>query len=625
LATMGDNANGVFNNKKLNMTVEEKRRLYECMKQKEFHNLLHDYMRDCNDPETLRQQKVYIEQLENKNQLPPGMKILKPKPEFCIKVRTDGGDKVFMNVCSSEHVKKAFPETVERGGLMGTSWKIPYSMNPVPRTVMDKKKVPCTVYDVIFNDKTVAEFRPEQKYLDLVIKTGLEGVSKQMKEKLDVTNYIMLKGVKCKGEPGNLSIRDTDFASKNPQTDPTLPSMNPPISKPVPGFTRPSKEQKKSPETKSPAVTSESKFSIGSWVEIHGLKGKTQYNGRRGVVSGHQAKGRQQIQLSDADRKFFLNVRVENLKKSAKAPATSKAPEFEVPKYTVTECGTANDSGMQFNSERQETAGSRRPKELVVKISIPKITSIKDMDLEIGEQNVSFKAGPYRLLAKLSFPVLAEHGSAKYKKKKNLLVLKLPVRELTAEEKAAICDKNQVLEAARDEWHKKEQEKARLAREKEIREETERKKALEKQKQKEEADRIKQKELDRRKRQQKFEEELAPIRERAMKKMADMEDTVDKPRFGEDLVLTHQPQEAAKNDTIQKSDSKKKVVMLPVESQKDQDVPVAEKPSKFPATDEYFKVIGLPASVNLVPKKTAKSNVTESPDMSMDSMMLSLD
>mmetsp|Transcript_5887 Transcript_5887/g.10811 ORF Transcript_5887/g.10811 Transcript_5887/m.10811 type:complete len:268 (+) Transcript_5887:130-933(+) len=229
----------VFNSEKLNLSTKEKKRLYECLRKKEFHDLLHDYMKDLQDPKTRMEQEMYIRQLEGNNQLPAGLKILRPKPEFCVKTKiidesksgkSKHQDTIFINICSSDHVQEASPQTVEQNGMMGTSWSIPYSMGPKPRSCLENKES-VMVYDAIFSSKSMASFTNDVCLRDLMIKTGMEGVARIVEEKLE-PNYEIVKGVKCKGgDPPSLSLRDDQVAAEaaklpNKNHDPLIPAYD---------------------------------------------------------------------------------------------------------------------------------------------------------------------------------------------------------------------------------------------------------------------------------------------------------------------------------------------------------------------------------------------------------------
>mmetsp|Transcript_4199 Transcript_4199/g.5697 ORF Transcript_4199/g.5697 Transcript_4199/m.5697 type:complete len:675 (-) Transcript_4199:151-2175(-) len=474
--------NGVFNNEKLNLSEDEKRRLYNCMKKKEFHDLLHDYMRDLNDPKTRKEQDMYVRQLEGNNQLPPGLKILRPKPQFCVEVTTlDTKETIFVNVCSSKYIDRATPSTVEQNGVMGTSWRIPYSMGPNSRSCLNEKKQSSLVYDVIFNSKDMPSFKADGRMQDLMIKTALEGVSRVMKEKLNVPEYCVLDGVKCKGgEPPSLSFRDPEAAksTKDIPRDPLIPTYEPnttsskkilPPSIPQSGFLKETtdatsvsrippvkKQQNRSKIQTTPKNeegckdrSTDSSFSVGDVVVIKQLRKKPEYNGREGVIKSKLcSRGRHRVMLTSSGSDStgscvvpltVINVRPTNLviSGSSNQKGNSDAErKRNVPDYVIVERGSQlGNNILQFGSERHEVIGSRRPSELVVKIRIPAVTDLKLVDLDMQEKHLSLNAPPYDALSvDLPYKVEHERGSAKYKRKKQILLVTLPVKKLSPQE-----------------------------------------------------------------------------------------------------------------------------------------------------------------------------------------------
>ena len=89
--------------------------------------------------------------------------LLIPDPVFVFKTKRTGegatgkeadnkGEKVFVNVCSSEKVDK--PESIP--SARGNSWRIPLSLGHA-RQDTDKKGETCTVYDIVFHPDTVSD------------------------------------------------------------------------------------------------------------------------------------------------------------------------------------------------------------------------------------------------------------------------------------------------------------------------------------------------------------------------------------------------------------------------------------------------------------------------------------
>lgn len=44
-----------------------------------------DYMKEISDPKNREEYDEYLKQLERERELPKGMELIKPNPEFCIK------------------------------------------------------------------------------------------------------------------------------------------------------------------------------------------------------------------------------------------------------------------------------------------------------------------------------------------------------------------------------------------------------------------------------------------------------------------------------------------------------------------------------------------------------------
>jgi hypothetical protein len=78
---------------------------------------------------------------------------------------------------------------------------------------------------------------------------------------------------------------------------------------------------------------------------------------------------------------------------------------------------------------------SRRPKELIVKLELPLMVSISDMQLEIKGGVLEFDVpGVYMLREKLPYPVVEDSGDAKYNKTQKLLTITLAVKAWSQEE-----------------------------------------------------------------------------------------------------------------------------------------------------------------------------------------------
>jgi len=80
--------------------------------------------------EKRKEYDAYLKQLENEKELPKGSILLKAEPGFCMKSsfhnKNDkkASKKLFINVCTSNEVKRPFLNT--DSSTEGPSWRIPY-------------------------------------------------------------------------------------------------------------------------------------------------------------------------------------------------------------------------------------------------------------------------------------------------------------------------------------------------------------------------------------------------------------------------------------------------------------------------------------------------------------------
>ena len=69
-----------------------------------------------------------------------------------------------------------------------------------------------------------------------------------------------------------------------------------------------------------------------------------------------------------------------------------------------------------------------RPSELVIQISLPDMSSAKDIDLDVLEHLLTLESTKHKLVLKLPYPVHEDQGEAKFDKAKHNLAVSLPVK-----------------------------------------------------------------------------------------------------------------------------------------------------------------------------------------------------
>ena len=116
-------------------------------------------------------------------------------------------------------------------------------------------------------------------------------------------------------------------------------------------------------------------------------------------------------------------------------PPPPKANGPTKPKISYVHRGEIEFSDCMRSSGSAILPISRRPKELVVKLELPLMVSIADMQLEIKGGVLEFDVpGIYMLREKLPYPVVEDSGDAKYNKTQKLLTVTLAVKPWSQEE-----------------------------------------------------------------------------------------------------------------------------------------------------------------------------------------------
>jgi len=169
--------------------------------------------------------------MERDQELPKGMKLLKPTPEFCIKTSLKGKNdskfttKLFINICSTTELQRPTFQTTSQSGQKGQNWKLPYITNK-PRYDQDKEKKVCTTIDIAFNPYAIEILPRNPLFEKLLCDTAIDSTEKQLLDRNEVVSrdYKILKKMKCKGgEPATMTIRGSRL-----KEDPNKKQEDPP-------------------------------------------------------------------------------------------------------------------------------------------------------------------------------------------------------------------------------------------------------------------------------------------------------------------------------------------------------------------------------------------------------------
>lgn len=351
------------------ITEDEVKKIGEALKDEQFRKLFMEYAEEISDPENRKLYEQEIAQMEKERGM--DVQFIHPKPGHVLKTSVDGDMKAFINICQNDKIEKPVSRReVSKDGKTGLNWSIPHSHTP-PRDDLDKKSQKCKIYDVVFHPDTYRMAKSNSRFMNLVEDTAIEGIERQFGVKVDRKNLKRPK-LEYKGTPTATVIRTKSDGSAKKMDD------NDPIKNmPYPFDDKTSEEKAK--------------------------------------------------EMADAVKK---KQEAEN-KKASKTKMTSNTTKESrtetVPKYTITH---RSDMDIQEFCNSPDSRPSTRPKELVISIELPLLSSAKPVELDIFEQKLvlqSKEPAAYKLDLKLPYTVDDDQGSAKFDKSKRCLVVTLPV------------------------------------------------------------------------------------------------------------------------------------------------------------------------------------------------------
>ena len=122
------------------MSHNELKNFTNAMGQREFRNILNDYVDEISDPAHKPEMQQYLKQMEAQGDLPPGTTLIQPTVGFCMKTsckklvsernKSFFDQKCFINICFHEKVPKAEKkEVIDKDGQKGFNWSLPYRVS----------------------------------------------------------------------------------------------------------------------------------------------------------------------------------------------------------------------------------------------------------------------------------------------------------------------------------------------------------------------------------------------------------------------------------------------------------------------------------------------------------------
>ena len=426
--------------------VQELDRFKKAMDDPTFRNLLQEYTNELSDPRARAEQEAYLREVEERAAsdpdaangdysgvpggmaIPKGSKLISPTPVFCVKMIIEAGakrtkpkssaaaqgpaastqsptttapSKIFVNMCTCDAMNDVSSEKVEgssKGGKKagassgpGVQISLPYSLSD-PRPFTDTSGHPAKVYDFIFSSSTWAQYQSQLRYVTLFEEMAIEAVEDRegvVHGSIDKSKTLVLKNTTFKG------------------------------GKPPPRlFKIPAQQQMKKEEKQAKTATP-------STAESN--KRKT-----------NEKEAEEKTQPSASASAGMKQVSTKKLAPTASAPP--KDPRTPVHHlvhrgfYDFSRSGTlGNLSGGQDSSKLAELASSR-PAELVLKITLPLLERVSDVNLDQAPTQILLSSAQYYLLFPLPFPVLSDQGRAGWSSKTKTLTVTMVVAPPSAEE-----------------------------------------------------------------------------------------------------------------------------------------------------------------------------------------------
>lgn len=176
-----------------------------------------------------------------KQQKPAVESILEtPKPGFCVKTRTESGEKIFVNFCTSDKIGQ--PPNIggdELREILETEdvgrFRVPMSVGP-GHSELDKSGGACTAYDVVIHPDFCAKVRQEDIFLQFLLSATMLILEQKYEAKLDNEACVILKNKRHMGrlEPQLMRLTKKPFVVEMEDKPPAMSLVKEAIVNPLP-------------------------------------------------------------------------------------------------------------------------------------------------------------------------------------------------------------------------------------------------------------------------------------------------------------------------------------------------------------------------------------------------------
>ncbi|KAJ3075030.1 Protein kintoun [Podochytrium sp. JEL0797] len=442
---------------KINVTKEEMDKIAKAMKDEKFRQLFKEYVDEISDPKNKELYEREITSLEADRG--NSIRWIKPTPARVIKSAfvvapgkqeaSAGGEavdipadvkKVFVNICTCNEIEEAKPGEgkEEKGGRVGTSWAIPYSLT-AGRFDQDKAGKKCFVYDCVFNPKTFELGCKMPKFMELLMSTALEGVERQFGVKLDHA----FKPVKMnyKGSEIKATVVRTKVDASAKAAEASNSSSSEVPKKTSLDFIEKIQSQQEQMQKEESSKKPVARAVPASKTIITGNRYKATAAAAAAATSAESHASASAFGFADPSKLSEAPVSKSPLIQelsSTEAPTpslTQSQNTLQTPTYTLTHRASLSYSNYLSSRDRSLTHPPR-PSSLLLKIHLPLCESAQGVDFNIVENGwraVLRVEGRYALSVELPFEVLEEKGTARFDKRERVLVVDVPCLQCEGE------------------------------------------------------------------------------------------------------------------------------------------------------------------------------------------------
>ena len=167
--------------------------------------------------------------------------IIQPMPGVCVKAKTEDGEKIFVNICTSDKIPP--PEDISDAKLFeiacateNLDYVMPMSIG-TERIESDKDGRPCVTYDVAVNATYLEKCREKKMFLLFTVSVVLDGVASKFNKTFNREDYVILKNRKVIGKLQQHKIENRKPRGRLQAQKPLIEELKPSV--------------KSSPKTKS--------------------------------------------------------------------------------------------------------------------------------------------------------------------------------------------------------------------------------------------------------------------------------------------------------------------------------------------------------------------------------------